>query len=341
MPIKVQNGTVYDIFADNTRVDSVYRGTSKVYQYQGYVPSLDNPWDEPSLNGVIWMKTQAPSNDFRYYARGGFTNFGRIDISTNGEYILYNYTTWSPSYRIQLDPGYDEIETFIFPRFAHPLGAINGTGASSASYGTFFSIGESKYELPQDDFPNVYTAYQNKYLKRLYIGDEAAVNQIGNIAFAGSDMLEQVRLPSTLTRLGTMAAYSRPNYFYFGTFYGCNKIKEFDLRNCASLHIIDKNTFSRCQSLERIILPPNLTHLDVEFASNCENLKTIVMLGENPPKIVDQFKTAFDTGKFLFNCHPDLKIKVARKDVYKWQQAAFWGGFNVEEWQYDDFQPLT
>lgn len=67
-------------------------------------------------------------------------------------------------------------------------------------------------------------------------------------------------------------------------FFGCESVRELDLRSCTSLKEIGASAFEGCVSLESIVLPASLETVGEAAFRNCPSLKTVLF--ESPASIV-------------------------------------------------------
>lgn len=89
--IKIKNGTVYDVFGGNRRVNEIYKGNRKVYGYE-YVPSLVHPWYKDGFDDKIWFKQYNPAQKYKLDIRGRYGLFDKMDvIDEHGTYLLKDY----------------------------------------------------------------------------------------------------------------------------------------------------------------------------------------------------------------------------------------------------------
>ena len=119
------------------------------------------------------------------------------------------------------------------------------------------------------------------------------VKTIGAYAFKNSTKLEQVELPSTLTRFGESAFYGCTSLKKIAIPEGMYTVWSYTFKNCTSLEEvtlpeslikIDEAAFYGCTSLKKITIPDDVSIIGVYCFKNCSALSEI-NLPENLPKI--------------------------------------------------------
>lgn len=170
--------------------------------------------------------------------------------------------------------------------------------------------------MPQPEYPWQYNFYVDEYLTDVYIGDLAGVQQLSWTTFAGNSALKNVRLPSILFSMNTQPVYVNNTKYNFGVFYACRSLEDVDLRNTRLVNV-GENTFSLCDKLKRIILPPSVRFFNVNSAQEVPKFEKLVLLSEEPPKIY-----AGDTRTvaapddllvyFFYSVAQNFKVKVPR-----------------------------
>ena len=114
---------------------------------------------------------------------------------------------------------------------------------------------------------------------------QAAITEIGNSAFNGCRLLEEVTFPDTLTKIGDLAfngckslkEVTFPDTLQtigYQAFNSNEKLTSVDLSN-TTVTTLGKLTFSKCTALREVILPSNLTELASSVFTDCKHVESI------------------------------------------------------------------
>lgn len=103
---------------------------------------------------------------------------------------------------------------------------------------------------------------ETKNLKKIVIPDNVKELE-GNSTFRGCVKLEEVILPSNLTKIGS------------DTFTRCTSLKKITLPD--QIKVIGAYSFSECNSLEKVTLPSELEEIDSGAFLECKNLRSITI----------------------------------------------------------------
>lgn len=130
----------------------------------------------------------------------------------------------------------------------------------------------------------------------VYKGNSYQVTEIEPGCFRFVEKLEVVSIPETNKELRSVEIAEWKNaksmsgdlnhmdYWYYGTFYGCKKLREIILPN--SISTIEQLTFAGCESLYSISLPSGLLTIGGGCFAGCSSLRKII-LPQNITKIED------------------------------------------------------
>ena len=151
---------------------------------------------------------------------------------------------------------------------------------------------------------------------------QAAITEIGNSAFNGCRLLEEVTFPDTLTKIGDLAfngckslkEVTFPDTLQtigYQAFNSNEKLTSVDLSN-TTVTTLGKLTFSKCTALREVILPSNLTELASSVFTDCKHVESI-RLANSPEGVVFELPEGLTTiGYQCFkNCFAaDVNAKV-------------------------------
>ena len=145
---------------------------------------------------------------------------------------------------------------------------------------------------------------------------QAAITEIGNSAFNGCRLLEEVTFPDTLTKIGVLAFdgckslkdVTFPDTLQtigYQAFNSNEKLTFVDLSN-TTVTTLGKLTFSKCTALREVILPSNLTELASSVFTDCKHIESI-RLKDSPEGVVFALpETLTYIGKHTFkDCFAD------------------------------------
>lgn len=160
-------------------------------------------------------------------------------------------------------------------------------------------------------FLNTTAPWYGRKIYRVVV--EEGVERIGSYAFYGCEMLQSIKLPGTLTAVGSYA-FGRTRLVdvdlpdsltSIGTdlFYDCRFLESVQLP--AGLKLIPVSMFCDCEILRKIVLPETVQRIDGYAFSYCRNLKEI-----NLPAAV------FDIGSKAFEDCTSLKNVIVAKGSY-------------------------
>ena len=125
------------------------------------------------------------------------------------------------------------------------------------------------YELLSD---NTYEVISGKNIKDIIIPSKyngLPVTSIGQNAFKNSSVLESVKIPSSIEKIG------------FKAFYGCNKLTKVVFEDGDGSLDLGTETFKNCIALESIHLPKQLYNMGIYDFMGCSSLKSISVSSEN------------------------------------------------------------
>ncbi len=157
-------------------------------------------------------------------------------------------------------------------------------------------------ELEEISIPSTVTSigvrcfYNCSNLKRVSIGENSQLTDIGNEAFEYCSFLEQVNLPDSLQRIGKFAFYGTklknvdvPELESMGeaAFAECKQLESVTVNN---INVLPKRAFEECVLLEKVSLPATLTEIGECAFSGCKNLKNIIL----PVSIKNIYQFAFN-----------------------------------------------
>ena len=160
-------------------------------------------------------------------------------------------------------------------------------------------------------------------LKEITVPEGIAVVPKG--AFAGSDCLENIVLPSTLTTLDESA------------FAGCTKLTEIELPE--GVETIGMYAFENCTGLENVTMPTALTTLERQAFANCDSLTELTF--EDGLLVISY--AAFEGCDNLEYIHLPDSVEIIRAEAFKdcvslkefdypmnWTEATFdWTSFEL------------
>lgn len=104
--------------------------------------------------------------------------------------------------------------------------------------------------------------YGNKYLYSVKLPD--TLTSIGNNAFGSSEKLTEINFPASLSKIGE------------GAFLSCTSLENVDLKD-TKVTVLNKQVFSDCSSLTKIVLPDSLLIMENSVFSYCISLEEITL----------------------------------------------------------------
>lgn len=104
--------------------------------------------------------------------------------------------------------------------------------------------------------------YGNKYLYSVKLPD--TLTSIGNNAFADAKKLISINFPASLSKIGE------------GAFLSCTSLENVDLKD-TKITVLNKQVFSDCSSLTKIVLPDSLLIMENSVFSYCISLEEITL----------------------------------------------------------------
>ncbi len=104
--------------------------------------------------------------------------------------------------------------------------------------------------------------YGNKYLYSVKLPD--TLTSIGNNAFADAKKLISINFPASLSKIGECA------------FLSCTSLENVDLKD-TKITVLNKQVFSDCSSLTKIVLPDSLLIMENSVFSYCISLEEITL----------------------------------------------------------------
>ncbi len=119
----------------------------------------------------------------------------------------------------------------------------------------------------------------SRNLQSIFIGEN--VMAIGDFAFSECEALQQIEIPSSVTRVGRgiflnctrlVAATVNSGMIGYRMFQNCTELKSVNWR---SVSTASASAFMNCESLEQITIPLALTSIPAEMFSGCIGLKSI------------------------------------------------------------------
>lgn len=161
-------------------------------------------------------------------------------------------------------------------------------------------------------------SYAFLYKKQLISVDlsQAAITKIGDSAFNGCSLLEEVTFPDKLTKIGDLAfngckslkEVTFPDTLQtigYQAFNSNEKLTSVDLSN-TTVTTLGKLTFSKCTALREVILPSNLTELASSVFTDCKHVESI-RLKSSPEGVVFELpESLISIGYQCFkNCFAD------------------------------------
>ena len=142
-----------------------------------------------------------------------------------------------------------------------------------------------------------------------------SVKSINSWAFSGCSM-ESVTIPNSVTNIGD---YS---------FVGCENLKSITIPN--SVTSIGEGAFTFCTGLTSVSIGSSVEIIKGYVFSFCPNISTVKVFWNNP-SVCWLFEDIFDS-EIMASC--TLNVPVGTKEIY--QNATFWGDFNVIEATLED-----
>ncbi|WP_278846762.1 leucine-rich repeat domain-containing protein [Brachyspira pilosicoli] len=104
--------------------------------------------------------------------------------------------------------------------------------------------------------------YGNKYLYSVKLPD--TLTSIGNNAFADAKKLISINFPASLSKIGE------------GAFLSCTSLENVDLKD-TKITVLNKQVFSDCSSLTKIVFPDSLLIMENSVFSYCISLEEITL----------------------------------------------------------------
>ena len=141
---------------------------------------------------------------------------------------------------------------------------------------------------------------------------------------SGSEIRGVVKIPSTVTRMGSMAGSKisgvifPENLFKLGNFNNCNRLSG-TIEIPKKIAEIPSRCFENCSMLTGIVIPASVMLINEYAFSQCINLNSIVCEGEEPPLVADN--------AFLGVPKDNFTIEVPKGCVEKYRNARGWGDF--------------
>jgi len=205
------------------------------------------------------------------------------------------------------------------------------TGTREACYNNTLRKVTIEKELKQIDKGAFYGC---RTLEKVILPEN--VTKICDLAFCKCKILEDINIPNNVTKIG--------NY----SFAYCNKIKEVDFSKYKNLNNIGECAFAHCESLEKMLLPENITIIKDGCFLFCESLKSVTI----PEKVTIIEESAFNgvyavegiiilgkikkVGISSFTCHTIF----FKGSVSDWDKVRFYDSTNPK-YIYEDYDAIT
>ncbi len=129
-----------------------------------------------------------------------------------------------------------------------------------------------------------YTFYGSN-IEALSFSTGSQCETIGKYAFAYSEKLKSISIPSSVTTIDGAA------------FYKCSSLESVELSQ--GLESLGGNAFYNCSSLSSVTIPSSVTSIGLGAFNNCSNLTNIYVLGKDTSFGTD----AFPGNDLTFYCH--------------------------------------
>ena len=174
-----------------------------------------------------------------------------------------------------------------------------------------------------------------KYTGRVVVPSQISHNgytytviSVGENAFAGSDGLTSVQLPSTVRGLSSCA------------FLGCSGLRQVSLPE--NIKVFSSCTFTGCTSLQQITLPRHAEFVDTLTFYCCASLKSIVLPHrvrtvcqgalEHLPALTDLYcfssvPPMAEPGAFTLSDQQHCTLHVPAESVSLYRESPLWGNF--------------
>lgn len=126
----------------------------------------------------------------------------------------------------------------------------------------------------------IYSSFSECYNLKGTVVIPEGVTTIGDWAFQGCSLIEEVVFPSTLIESTSSRPASNENAICSHAFDGCSSLKAINIPACVTT--LRDATFLNCTSLTSLYLPANLTSIGQMAFGGCTGLATIEVESEKP-----------------------------------------------------------
>lgn len=145
----------------------------------------------------------------------------------------------------------------------------NGSQMTSLGEGAFTAMAQNGFDLSLGDDSSLVEigeyALSSSTIKSIDYGKNSQVQTIGDSAFRSCSRLAAIKIPKTITYLGSSA------------FYGCSNLESVEFEEGLNLTEIKTRTFSNCSKLTELSIPDGVTNLGGYAFSGCSGLEDLVI----------------------------------------------------------------
>lgn len=145
----------------------------------------------------------------------------------------------------------------------------NGSKISVLGSNIFAGMAQNGFDLFLGDNSSLVGigeyALSDSTIKSIDYGKDSQIQTIGDSAFRNCSQLTAVKIPKTITYLGSSA------------FYGCSNLKNIEFEDGIFLTEIKSNLFRYCSNLAEITIPDGVTNIGGYAFSGCSGLRDFVI----------------------------------------------------------------
>ena len=143
----------------------------------------------------------------------------------------------------------------------------NGSQMTSLEQGALAGMAQNGFNLSLGDNSSLVEigeyALSDTTIKAIDYGKNSQIQTIGDYAFGSCGGLTAIKIPKTVTYLGSSA------------FYGCSNLESVEFEEGINLTEIKTNTFRNCKKLTAIKIPKTVTSLGDSVFYDCSELESI------------------------------------------------------------------
>ena len=228
-------------------------------------------WDEnnssiPTLVGYNGTDTNItlPSKTYQHYDQGQY-------YDTYVKFTVVDVSSYNSNFFRNMDKT--QVQSVTIPNNYTKIGSDVFSGCTSLTSvtlpDTITSIGDKAFygctSLTSVTLPNTITS-------------------IGNYVFSGCSSLTSINLPQSVTSMGeSVFAYTGFETFTWPSHIQSIPVKTFEGSNLRSINIsygtkqISSKAFDECRSLQNVVFPQSLTHINYGVFYNCTSLAKVVL----------------------------------------------------------------